>query len=233
MDQVTISRRLGGDLSTEDALAYGVAAIRETFEEAGVLLAYRTPQSRGDVELVCNSRRRVALPKGWLHEWVALEGWTLILSKLWRWTHWITPEARSRRYDTRFFVALMPAGQDCIPDTIETTDGIWVDPEEGLDKNLRGELPLSPPTLVTLNELMQYSNLEPLEKELENRQWGETRKPQLIRSNGAVLIILPWDPMYEHEEEIGCDATQKVSLSPGEPFSRLWYQDGIWTPVEI
>lgn len=232
MDLAAVSRRLGGELRIEDALAHGVAAIRETFEEAGVLLAHRSPQGKQDVARVCDRRVRSTLPKSWLREWVTAEDWSLAFSELSRWAHWITPKARSRQYDTRFFVALMPAGQECIPDCCETTEGVWASAESGLERNLLGELPLSPPTLVTLHELLQYPTLKALEKELEDRPWGETRHPLLIRSTRAAMIILPWDVMYDREKEIDCDAPQRKILAPGEPFSRLWYHEGLWIPVE-
>jgi 8-oxo-dGTP pyrophosphatase MutT (NUDIX family) len=232
MDSKSISRRLGGDVTVDEAIAYGVAAVRETFEEAGVFLAHRSQQGPHDLEKVYHRREVATLPKGWLRGWVASEGWTLELSRLAKWSHWITPEARSRRYDTRFFLALMPAGQQCIPDTMETTHGIWISPEKGLDANLQGSIPLSPPTLVTLHELQKYHDMKTLEKELENRQWGETRIPLLIRSSQETMIVLPWDPMYDHESEIDVNAMAKITLGLDQNFSRLWYHEGIWRPVQ-
>jgi hypothetical protein len=82
-----------------------------------------------------------------------------------------------------------------------------------------------------LHEFLQYPNLKALEKELENRPWGETRHPVLIRSTRGAMIILPWDVMYEREKEIDCEAPQRKLLAPGEPFSRLWYHEGLWVPV--
>lgn len=232
MDSKSISRRLGGDLTVDEALAYGVAAVRETFEEAGVFLAHRSEQTWDDLEKVCHRREAATLPKGWLRDWVVSDGWTLAFSLLAPWSHWITPEARSRRYDTRFFLTIMPSGQQCIPDTRETTNGIWINPEKGLGANLQGGIPLSPPTLVTLHELLQYHDMKTLEKELENRQWGETRLPLLIRSSQETMIVLPRDPMYDQVSEIDVNALVKVPLTLDQDFSRLWYQEGIWRPVQ-
>lgn len=232
MDSKSISHRLGGDLTADEALVYGVAAVRETFEEVGVFLAHRSQQTRHDLEKVCSKRIAATLPKGWLRDWVVSDGWTLTFSMLAPWSHWITPEARSRRYDTRFFLTIMPSGQQCIPDTMETTHGMWVSPEKGLDANLKRDIPLSPPALVTLHELLQYHDMKTLEKELENRQWGETRLPLLIRSSQETMIVLPWDPMYDQESEIDINALGKVSLTMDQDFSRLWYHEGIWRPVQ-
>lgn len=231
LDLEEISCRLGGGLTEEEALAHGAAAIRETFEEAGVLLASQTEKSQenlhhGLVDRIANHRRR-----GWFRDWVVDQELTLTLSRLARWAHWITPTIRKQRYDTRFFLASMPQGQECLPDATETTHGIWIGAEEALLGNLRGEIPLSPPTLVTLHELLPYSDLERLEKHAETRPWGERRLPRLIRLPKGALILLPWDPQYDQEVETHTSELDPVSLPPGEPSSRLVIHDGIWMPV--
>ena len=232
MDSESISSRLGGGLTVDEAIAYGVAVIRETFEEAGVLLAHQSQRTQGDLEKVCYRRKRDTLPKSWLREWVSSEGWTLEFSRLSRWSHWITPVARSRRYDTRFFLTIMPPGQQCTSDNLETTHGIWISPEKGLRANLQGDIPLSPPTLVTLHELLKFHHMNTLEQDLQNRQWGITRIPFLIRSFQETMIVLPWDPMYDQEDRLDVNTLTKVPLTVGEDFSRLWYHEGIWRPVQ-
>lgn len=232
MDLDEISRRLGGGLTGEEALDHGVAAIRETFEEAGVFLSGGNSQTVKELERVREQRMTGSLPSGWLQEWAAATGGTLSFSSLARWAHWITPKLRSRRYDTRFFLAFTPLDQKCTPDNRETTHGIWISPEQGLARNLRREIPLSPPALVTLHELLQYRDPEDLKREAETRSWGEVRMPRLIRLTDGALLILPWDPMYNQDVEMekrGPD--DGMVLPPGEPFSRLWYHEGIWMPV--
>lgn len=231
MDLEGISKRLGGTLTEEETLAHGVAGIRETFEEAGVLLADRNKCTREDLERVRDRRMARDLPRGWFQDRVVSEGWTLTLSRLARWAHWITPKLMLRRYDTRFFLAFMPPGQECIADTRETEHGIWISPWKGLANNLRGEIPLSPPTLITLHELLQYPDMGDLEKEVKTRPWGEARLPRLIRLPKGVLILQPWDPMCNQELEIDHKGLEKAILPLGEPFSRLWYHEGIWRPV--
>ena len=232
MDSKSISSRLGGGLTIDELIAYGVAAIRETFEEAGVLLAHQSQRTRDDLKKVCHRREVDTLPKGWLREWVSSEGWTLEFSRLSRWSHWITPVTRYRRYDTRFFLTIMPPGQQCTSDNLETTHGIWISPEKGLRANLKGDIPLSPPTLVTLHELLMVQNKNPLEKDLQKRQWESPRIPLLIRSSRETMIVLPWDPMYGQGDGLDVNTLTKVPLTVGEDFSRLWYQEGIWKPVQ-
>jgi 8-oxo-dGTP pyrophosphatase MutT (NUDIX family) len=226
-----ISRRLGDGLGEEEALGHAVAAIRETFEEAGVFLAYRDGVGREDIEAVCERPMNGDLPQGWFHEWTVSGDWTLAISWLAPWAHWITPKVRLQRYDTRFFLAFMPDGQECAPDAKETTHGIWISPEKALKGNLRKEIPLSPPGLVTMHELLEYSSREELERETVKRSWGDTRMPQLVPLQGEALILLPWDSMYNQDVEIHAEDLENRVLPIGKPFSRLWYHDGIWRPV--
>lgn len=228
-----IDRRLGGGLPTAEALAYGVAALRETYEEAGVLLASGVPEEgRGsDQELWCQRNERPE--KGWLLSWVHASGARLSISRLARWSHWITPEAMKPRFDTRFFVAFVPPDQKCAPDALETTRGIWVSPEEGLSGNLTGKIPLSPPTIVTLHELLAFSRVEDLKKEVESRPWGEARKPRFIKLAKGFMLVQPWDPMYDGEIEVDAGDLEASVLPVGEAFSRLWTHEGLSRPVSV
>lgn len=232
IDLESLSRQLGGNLSGEEALSYGVTAIREMFEEAGVFLAYRKKQNKGDMEKLCTLRMTSGLSKGWLQELV-VDGWILEMSRLGRWAHWITPELMPRRYDTRFFMVFMPSSQQCIPDSTETTHGIWIGPEKGLSGNLKGDIPLSPPTLVTLHELLKFSSLKALKKEMKTRTWGETMLPRLIPSRSGALILEPWDPIYNQNTKVETSGLETAILPPCEPFSRLWFHEGLWKPVGI
>ena len=66
---------------------------------------------------------------------------------------------------------------------------------KGLARNLKGEIPLSPPTVVTLHELLKFSTLGDLEKEIETRPWGQPLLPRLIPLPDGPLILEPWDPV--------------------------------------
>ena len=137
-----------------------------------------------------------------------------------------------RRFDTRFLLAVMPADQFCQPDRKETTEGLWISPKEGLEGNLAGKIPLSPPTLVTLHQLLQYPNLKRLLAESKHRQWGQTFLPRLVPLAKGAVIIEPWDPMYhEDQANIYPEALANSVLAVGEPFSRIWYNGSLWKPV--
>jgi 8-oxo-dGTP pyrophosphatase MutT (NUDIX family) len=226
-----ISERLGGGLSEEYTYGHGVSAIRETFEEAGVLLAHQVEEKPEEMERVSRFRGDGKLPKSWLKEWVMSGRWILSFSRLVRWAHWITPEAMKFRFDTRFYVALMPSGQECLPDTKETTHGIWTSPERALSANLQKEIPLSPPTLVTLHELLPYSAIGDLEAEAKRKAWGEPRLPRLIKLKKGAVILEPWDPMVREDAPVYEEDLDGKVLPVGEPFSRLWLNDGVWRPV--
>jgi 8-oxo-dGTP pyrophosphatase MutT (NUDIX family) len=231
LDSEEIFQRFGGSLTKEEALTYCVTAIRETFEEAAVLLAYRNEYTQENFARVQDRRKMEELPKGWLNDLVISEGWMLAFSRLFRWAHWITPEGMPERYETRFFLVFMHPGQECNPDARETTHGVWISPEKGLLKNLKGEIPLSPPTLVTLHELLQYSDMRDLKKEVQARTWGEARLPRMFNLPEGKLILEPWDLIGKKELEIDTKGLKMNCLPVGEPFSRLWYNGRIWRPV--
>jgi 8-oxo-dGTP pyrophosphatase MutT (NUDIX family) len=232
LDRSAMMQKLGGDLTAAEALAYGVAAIREAFEEAGVFLGHRYESNPDDLKRICQLRLTADLPSGWLQNLAVAENWTLTLSSLSRWSHWITPERMKRRYDTRFFMATMPTEQICRVDGRETTHGFWISPEKGLAGNLAGEIPLSPPTLITLHELLQYASQQDLAKETEGRLWGEALRPRMIPLDKGAVILEPWDPLYSHTNiEIDPVGLRKAVLPIGQSFSRIWHHQGIWRPV--
>ena len=229
-----VNERLGQGIGFAEASRYAVAALRETFEEAGVFFATRAGVTAADLERAGERRLQESQRHGWFRNLVQTEGWTLTLSDLAPWAHWITPVGMPRRFDTRFFAAALPEGQNGRPDLRETTIGLWISPRQALRGNLEGNTPLSPPTLVTLNELLGYPTLGSLQRGLRGRGWGEPIHPRLIalgKGEGSV-IIEPWDPMYA-QEDIRIEARKLPAsvLPAGEPFSRLWNDGGVWKPV--
>jgi 8-oxo-dGTP pyrophosphatase MutT (NUDIX family) len=229
-----VNRRLGGGLSEDDVYAYGVAAIRETLEEAGVFLAHRNAGSPADYQRITALRLGEKLPNHWFTDLIETEAWILRFSQLARWAQWITPERMKHRYDTRFFLVFMPEGQACEPDARETVHGTWVTPGEGLAGNLSGEIPLSPPTVITLHQLLAYSNLGDLLQDAEARQWGEPLAPNMVVTPAGPIILEPWDPDW-HRETVQADLDYLLDniLPVGEPMSRIWLHEGLWRPVKV
>ncbi len=140
---------------------FAVAAIRELFEEAGVLLARRSdgsPLAPSDV-----APAREALADDGFDAVVERLQLTLCASALSYYSHWITPPVETtRRFDTRFFVAPAPYGQRASADAVETHDGLWIVPAEALARGDRGEIVLVFPTRKHLERLAEFASVAEL-----------------------------------------------------------------------
>jgi len=234
LDMDALNHCLGGDRPVAEALAYVIAAIREMFEEAGVLLVQPDMHPTDGLEQVCEMRLAWDLTEGWLKQEVQRYGWILQVSALKRWSRWITPVLMPRRYDTRFFMAELPPDQACRPDNREMTHGVWVNPLHALKANQTGVMPLSPPTLVTLHELLAFENLEEVMQTAAKRFWEPVLEPRLIPTEEGPVILEPWDPQYaDRDLSINAAALSAGLVRPGAPFSRLWLNSGIWRPVAV
>ena len=149
--------RLGVDETAAQAIV--CAAVRETYEEAGVLLAGPTPESVvGDTTGAEWEADRAALVARELSFAGFLERRGLILRSdlLGVWTRWITPEFESRRYDTWFFVAALPEGQRTRNASTEADRTVWIRPEDAAEGYDKGELLMMPPTIATLRQIAGY-----------------------------------------------------------------------------
>lgn len=229
-----MEQQLGGTaFSGEDVLAFSIAAIRETLEEAGVLIALTGDKTKRDLDHICTFRLNKGLPKSWFRTKIMDENWTLSLSSLGRWSHWITPKLMKKRFDTRFFIVSMPEGQACIPDDTETQHGIWLTPQSALEQNLKLSVPLSPPTVVTLTELLKYKSFSELRQALQIRTWGDPLAPRLVPSPNGPVILEPWDPLWGSDCEVDTSDFSKKILPPGSWFSRIWCDTGVWKPVGL
>jgi 8-oxo-dGTP pyrophosphatase MutT (NUDIX family) len=148
------------DCTADLALGLLCAAVRETFEEAGVLLVGTsegaTLPPAADLE-----SDRLALLDRTLSLAAVLAGRGLVLhSELLKpWARWITPKAESRRYDTRFFAAALPQGQQTREITDEADRVAWLRPADVLAAASRGEASLMPPTAVTLAEFAGFGSV--------------------------------------------------------------------------
>ncbi|CAM5661279.1 NUDIX hydrolase [Streptomyces hirsutus] len=142
------------------AQAIVCAAVRETYEEAGVLLAGPTPDSViGDTTGPDWEADRVALVARDLSfaEFLDRRGLVLRSDLLGVWTRWIAPEFESRRYDTWFFVAALPEGQRTPNASTEADRTVWITPREAAAAYDRSELLMMPPTIATLRQLTAYT----------------------------------------------------------------------------
>ncbi|WP_028809116.1 NUDIX hydrolase [Streptomyces sp. 351MFTsu5.1] len=151
--------RLGVDETAAQAIV--CAAVRETYEEAGVLLAGPTPESVvGDTTGADWEADRAALVARELSFAGFLERRGLVLRSdlLGVWTRWITPEFESRRYDTWFFVAALPEGQRTRNASTEADRTVWIRPQDAAEGYDKGELLMMPPTIATLRQIAGYGS---------------------------------------------------------------------------
>jgi 8-oxo-dGTP pyrophosphatase MutT (NUDIX family) len=154
------AKRLG--CSEDLAAAYVAAAVRETFEESGVLLAGPTGgEVVGDTTGADWEADRRALEAGELHfaDFLHRRGLVLRADLLGPWARWITPEFEPKRYDTCFFVAALPAGQLTRDVTSESDQVAWMRPADAVAAVDAGELLMLPPTYVCCRELSSYDEV--------------------------------------------------------------------------
>jgi 8-oxo-dGTP pyrophosphatase MutT (NUDIX family) len=144
-------------LGQSGALAYWIAVVRETFEEVGVLLARNRDGSPVDAAV---ARHRHAVDDGsrTLLDVLVDEDLMLDLGGVHDIGRWITPVGPPRRYDTRFFLAAMPAGQTAVVDAVEAVHAEWLRPADAVDAFAAGLLPMLPPTLGLLLVLSRFGD---------------------------------------------------------------------------
>jgi 8-oxo-dGTP pyrophosphatase MutT (NUDIX family) len=178
------------------ALAYGIAAIREAFEEVGVLLAYgpdrrliRDSGRFGAYRDACQRDSRV------FPEMIRTERLTLAIDRLVYFSHWITPEENPIRFDTRFFAVEMPAEQEATPDEREITTIRWLTPTEALAACGRGEITLRLPTMKNLQLLEDAAGPAEVLARLARRE-VPTIRPRVLTENGVQRTLLPGDAGY-------------------------------------
>ncbi|MCP4022196.1 MAG: NUDIX domain-containing protein [Desulfobacteraceae bacterium] len=233
IDVREVQQQLGQGSDDEDAAAFGIAAIRETLEEAGVFFAKNRETINTDFNEMNQYRLQQDQTPGWFNEKVIEKNFILKISSLAPWSHWITPMLMKKRFDTRFYIALMPEGQECEVDNKETTHGIWLPPMEALELNLAGKIPLSPPTVVTLTQLLKYGDVNSLKDYIKTAVFGAPIAPRLVLSKNGPVILEPWDPMCGTDEDVDTDHFSDKVLPPGKDFSRIWCDKGLWKPVSI
>jgi 8-oxo-dGTP pyrophosphatase MutT (NUDIX family) len=192
-DAAEFGRWLGA--TPELARALLCAAVRETFEEAGILLA-GTP----DGEVVIPEgpsweADRAALTAGEIGLAALLDRRGLVLRAdlLTPWARWITPLAEPRRFDARFFAAALPAGQRVAAHAAEADKIAWVRPQDALATARKREMSLLPPTATTLAEFAAATGVADI---LGRERTVVPIQPTLISENGQAWLEVPDDVGY-------------------------------------
>ncbi|WP_375413203.1 NUDIX hydrolase [uncultured Bradyrhizobium sp.] len=192
----------GGKLDAE-ALGFRIAAIRETFEESGILLAQQRGPARlidarraGEIEAA--SRAELCDGKVTFPKVLADNGLLPALDALVPYAHWITPEGMPKRFDTWFFLAAAPPDQAGAHDGKEATDSIWVSPREALAGGETGRFKLPFPTTRNLIKLGKHRTVKEALDQARSKPIV-TVMPVMTTLNGGRQLRIPAEAGYDGE----------------------------------
>ena len=200
----------GAPLSPDLALGLRVAACRETWEEAGVLLVRhrdgRSPAPRELRALVAERNRTTQTRPGAFAQMVASAGLLLDVDRLVYWSHWITPSHESRRFDTHFFAVAMPEEQVASLDQRESTELAWLAPGDVCVAASSGVMPIAPPTQLTLEDLQEaHARHRGVAAMLAAERGRPTPAvmPRVAIDGATTHVLMPWNPEYAQAQGEG------------------------------
>ena len=181
-----------------EADPFAVAAIRETYEESGLLLAY----PNGGSSFLTNSQMpphawRQHLDNGAVTVADLLDEFQLTpaLNALSLMAHWITPPFETRRYDTRFFIAAAPQNQRHAHDEHEMSDSAWWSPRQTIERYRQSSIHLAPPTLRILERLLRFESVDDALDHLADAPPPAPIMPQLLEEADEPTLLLPGDDL--------------------------------------
>jgi 8-oxo-dGTP pyrophosphatase MutT (NUDIX family) len=199
-----------------EVLQYWIAALRELFEEVGILVAYRAGRLiEGPLPAEVGALREVVLAGRGLAAALSTVGAVPATDLVHSFARWVTPVVNPKRFDTRFVVTRFPPGQEVRVDGTETESHRWVTPAEGLALYVDGDIELIPPTVRTLDDLARFESID------------------AVLASARARRILPACP------EIDFGEGRRVSMTypspcPDDPLParRLVLEDGRWRPLD-
>ncbi|MEN9625344.1 MAG: hypothetical protein RJB17_2139 [Pseudomonadota bacterium] len=207
-DAATLHQRLAEpDLGAERAAGLFVAAIREAFEECGILLGQAlpttsanpmAPSAANDVQALQNA---LASGQSWAEAFQSLS-LRLATDALVPWTRWITPRQASvthKRFDTRFFMARVPEGQTAAHDNFEATETLWTTPREALIRYWDHQIELAPPQIMGLVQLARHTHTQSALTEAQSRR-PPVVEPEPFDQDGIRTICYPGDPRHSVQQ---------------------------------
>lgn len=197
-------------------LAYYVAAVRESFEEAGVLLAQ---ESKGDFVTAERAASLMRYRDQPFNEFLEQEDLFIPVDALAYYGHWITAPGRARRFDTRFFVALAPEGQEGSHDANETVHHMWVRPSDALERGARGEIELVFATQHSLKDLGRFEQPGTAFEYVASLPEIDTNRACRAQGKEGERIFRHADPQYFeiHWSDPGETGQGTYDLTPGVP----------------
>lgn len=202
-------------LPTVEAAAFALAAVRETAEECGLLLARDAGGALPGADVADEVFR--ALQAG--EPFAALlsaRGLVPDLEALAPLAWWITPEAEPKRFDTRFFLARAPSEQRARADLKETTEGEWLSPLAALSAYEAGRIHLAPPTLATLEDLAPCDSFDAARQTALRP--ARPCCPKLIPGDEGLVLALPGDPLHDEPERALRGERTRVVMTPEGRF---------------
>jgi glyoxylase-like metal-dependent hydrolase (beta-lactamase superfamily II)/8-oxo-dGTP pyrophosphatase MutT (NUDIX family) len=221
LDDAAASRRLEIE---SGGLAYWVCAIRECFEEAGLLYAYAgdelvrfdVPIAPGDAPSL---RRALNAGETTFAAMIETLGLRLATDRLAYLSHWITQAGRPRRYDTRFFIAAAPEHQRPMHDAAETVAHEWVVPRVALERHSRGEVQLLFPTLKTLELLAGFGRVADAIDYAHAPRAMPPMSPRLASGRDGPKLLVPGDYAYAEVGKLDPEGkgTAAYEILPGVP----------------
>ncbi len=160
---------LGAHLKPEIALGHWVAGMREVFEEVGVLLCAGEASLETKKSELERERRRIVRRETTFAAMLEAQNLSCDAGALLYFSHWLTPEEFAMRFDTRFFVALLPSGQTPLERSEEVADSLWIAPERALQLYAERKLPMIFPTYASLRTLADFETVEAVVKEFSKQ----------------------------------------------------------------
>jgi 8-oxo-dGTP pyrophosphatase MutT (NUDIX family) len=196
LDAETLRARLHEpELSPERAAGLHTAALRETLEESGLLLA---ENADAGARQALADRQAGGEP---LADAMAALGLRWQASAILPWSRWITPDhpASGPRFDTRFFLARLPQGQQARHDGYEATEAVWITPRQALERHAARELDFVPPQLMSLVQLCRHADVD--------SAWNAALtarppriQPEACEVDGERILCYPGDPLHSVRE---------------------------------
>ncbi len=219
IDDEAASKRLGIE---RDGIGYWIAAIRECFEEAGLLFAHADDDMLIDIDGRAAShfaaaRKTLAAGESTLLHLLQSNNLRLAADRLHYFSHWITQAGRPRRYDTRFFLAEAPARQTPSHDGEELVSHVWIRPGEAIERSSRGELNLMFPTMKTLEAIAKLRDVAAAIDFARTPRPMQPMTPRAGTGHGGKKFLVPGDFAYAELGKLDPDqkGTASYEIVPG------------------
>lgn len=197
-----------------------VCAVREFFEETGVLLARGTDSL--SLERIASKRRSLADGVKSFKQVLDEDGLRIAGSDFEAAGRWVTPHFAPRRFDTWFFLAWMPEGQEALIETGELETGEWIKPAEALSRWKRGEITMAPPTLHIIRTLAQYADhIEDLRRALAAIPEAKRATVRRIELRPGIFLFPVRTPTLPPATHTNCyivGGDEIVIIDPASPY---------------